>query len=198
MTASALATTPVVQGSNAQTETGGTTADNSEVVKTSSVPVDRRKAVRVKFRPWAQPSPAKVRKIIRIEAKRYGINPSGLMRRVQCESNFRWNANGGSYFGLLQFSPSTFQRGVSSLTSRRVKIVKRSSRKVWETRIVTMASGERREENVRKVRQRIKRVYVGKLPRRPSLMHGWTQIRIGAAAIAGKSGVNSSEWGCSA
>lgn len=185
----------MVQGSEA--ETGGTAAEDSKVVKVSTVPAERSKTQRVKFRPWATPSPARVKKIIRIESRRYRIDPNRLMRRVRCESNFRWNA-GGTYIGLLQFAPSTFQRGLRSIGSRRVKIVKKRTRKVWEKRVVHMASGEKREEKVRKVRQRVKRVYSGKIPRRPATTHGWAQIRIGAQAIAGKSAVSSSEWGCSA
>ena len=203
MTAGALAATPVVQGSEANTETtsGGQTASSSSetrVVKTSTVRPARRKTVRVKFRPWARPSPSRVRKIIRIEAKRWGISRHGLSRRIACESNFRWNANGGAYHGLLQFAPSTFARGMRSIRSRRVVIVKRKRKRVWEKRIVHMANGEKRKEKVRKVRQRVKKVYVGKLPRNAAVTHGWAQVRIGAQAIAGKSAVRSSEWGCPA
>jgi hypothetical protein len=208
LTSSAFATTPVVQGSEAETsaqsapasggQPAGSTASSPKVVKVArEVPRDR-KVVRVRFRPWAKPSQRKVRQIIRIEAKRWGIDPGRLARRVACESGFRWNANGGSYYGLLQFAPSTFSRGLQSIRTRKVVIVKRHSRRVWEKRAVHMSNGEVRREKVRKVRQRVKKVYVGKLPRRPELMHGWAQLRIGAQAIRGISSVRSSEWGCPA
>jgi hypothetical protein len=203
VTASVLAI-PGVSRSEAETApaSGGQPAASStssdEVVRTSRVVPARRKVVRIRFRPWARPSPAKVRKLIRLEAKRWGIPAGGLSRRVACESGFRWNPGGGPYYGLLQFAPSTFARGLRSIRTRKVVVVKRRTRRVWEKRIVHMSNGEVRREKVRKVRQRVKRVYVGKLPRRPAVTHGWAQIRIGAQAIRGISAVRSSEWGCPA
>lgn len=158
----------------------------------------RRKVVRLRFRPWDKPSPRRVRQIIRIEAQRWHIAPAGLARRVNCESHFQWSAGNGAYQGLLQFSSSTFYRGLRTIRHRRVAIVRKRVRKVYETRVVHYSDGRVVRERGKKHRQQQVRVYSGKLPRRPSVYHGWVQLRIGAQAIRGISGVNNSEWSCPA
>jgi hypothetical protein len=176
----------------------GATAGPTAVVSTKRVVPKRRKVVRHRFQPWGRPSPRKVRQIIRIEARRWRIDPSSLARRVACESKFQWSANGGSYYGLLQFAPSTFYRGLSSIKSRQVALVRERTRKVREIRIVRYSDGREVRERGRKHRQKVVHVYAGTLPRRPEVTHGWTQLRIGAQAIRGVSAVSSSEWGCPA
>ena len=175
---------------------GGATA--ATVVKTSRVAPPRSKVVRKRFSPWAKPSPRRVRQIIRWEAKRWGISPSRLARRVGCESGFRWHADSGTYKGLLQFAPSTFSRGMRSIKSRGVKIKRVRKRKVSEVHVARYSDGRVVRTKGRKRVQRVTVVYKGQFPRNPSVTHGWAQLRIGAQAIAGRSAVSSGEWGCPA
>lgn len=168
------------------------------VVSTKRIVPRRRKVVRHRFTPAARPSPSLVRRIIRIEARRWHIDPSSLSRRVACESKYQWSANGGSYYGLLQFAPSTFYRGLSSIKTRRVVIVRERWRKLREIKITRYSDGREVRERGRRHRQKVVHVHAGTLPRRPGITHGWTQLRIGAQAIRGVSAVASSEWGCSA
>jgi hypothetical protein len=170
----------------------------ASVVSTKRVVPRRRKVVRHRFQPWSRPSPRRVRQIIRIEARRWRIDPRRLARRVACESRFQWSANGGSYFGLLQFAPSTFSRGLGSIRTRRVVIVRKRVRRVREVTISRYSDGRVVRERGRRRRQVVAHVHAGKLPRRPELTHGWAQLRIGAQAIRGISAVSSSEWGCPA
>lgn len=157
----------------------------------------KHRVVRRAFRPWARPTPRQVRRIVAIEARRWKIDPARLSRRIACESGYRWNAT-SAYYGLLQFAPGTFYRGVSSLRDRRVRIVRSVVRKARGTQVVRYTDGRtERRPGVRR-RQRLFVVYRGTLPRRPNLYHGWTQVRIGAQAIRGVSAVRSSEWGCPA
>jgi hypothetical protein len=168
------------------------------VVKVERIVPKRRKVIRSHFTPWAKPSPAKVRRIIRLEARRWQISPASLARRIACESNFQWSADGGSYYGLLQFAPSTFYRGMGSIRSRRVVIARKSVRKLREIKITHYSDGNVERERGRKHRQVVLRVKSGKIPRSPGITHGWAQVRIGAQAIRGISAVSSSEWGCPA
>lgn len=168
------------------------------VASVSTVKPPRKRTFRHRFRPWAQPTPRQMRQMIRIEARRWRIDPSRLARRVGCESGFRWSARGGPYVGLLQFHSSTFHRGLSSIRTRRVRMVRKRTRMARTTRVVRYTDGTVRRKRGRRVRQRIVHVYEGRLPRRPELTHGWTQVRIGAQAIRGVSAVSSGEWGCPA
>ena len=181
-----------------QPAAGGGGATAATVVKTSRVAPPRRKVVRKRFSPWAKPSPRRVRQIIRWEARRWGISPSRLARRVACESGFRWYANGGSYYGLLQFAPSTFYRGMRSIKSRGVKIKRVRKRYVREVRVSHYSDGTVVRKKGRKRAQRVTYVYKGRFPRNPAVTHAWAQLRIGAQAIAGRSAVSSGEWGCPA
>jgi hypothetical protein len=192
-----------IQTAGAQEEGGSEvaatppTAQPAVVSKKRVVP-KRRKVVRRRFDPWSTPGPAKVRKIIRIESRRWGIDAGSLSRRVACESNYRWWANGGSYYGLLQFAPSTFYRGVGSIRTRRVAFKRSSWRKVRGRTVTRYSDGRVVRDRHRPRRQRVVTIYRGRLPRRPGILHAWTQVRIGAQAIRGISGVSSSEWGCPA
>jgi hypothetical protein len=158
----------------------------------------RKKVVRRRFSPWAHPSPAKVREIIRIEARRWHIAPARLARRVSCESKMHWWAGNGPYRGLLQFHYSTFMRGLRTLKTRSVYFTKERWRSAYEVKVSRYADGRVVRERGARHRQRVVYVYRGTLPRRPELTHAWTQLRIGAQAIRGISGVSSSEWSCPA
>jgi hypothetical protein len=193
--------------SAAHAATGGTTtpappegeaASKPHVVKVETRRPARRKVRRIRFRPWGKPSPAKVRKIIRIEATRWHISASGLSRRIACESHYHWWAGNGAYQGLLQFSSSTFYRGLRSIRTRVVKFKRKRTRRVRETRLVHYSDGHVERRRGKRHRQSLVRVYRGRLPRRPAVTHGWTQVRIGAQAMRGVSAVASSEWSCGA
>jgi hypothetical protein len=204
ITSAALVAAPSTNAQTAPPEDGGTEQAAAAptaapaVVSTTRVVPKRRRVVRRRFDPWARPSPAKVRRIIQIEARRWGIDPGRLARRVACESRYQWAAGNGPYYGLLQFHPSTFSRGVRSLGTRRVAFRRVSWRRVRGRTVSRYSDGHVERERHRPRRQRVVTIYRGKLPRRPGITHAWTQLRIGAQAIRGISGVSSSEWGCPA
>ena len=181
-----------------QPTAGGGGATAATVVKTSRVAPPRRKVVRKRFSPWAKPSPRRVRQIIRWEARRWGISPSRLARRVGCESGFRWYAGNGAYQGLLQFASGTFYRGMRTIKSRGVKIKRVRKRTVREVRVSRYSDGSVVRKKGRKRTQHVTYVFKGRFPRNPSVTHAWAQLRIGAQAIAGRSAVSSGEWGCPA
>ena len=189
----------VAQGQTPTTQTGGQPSGAAaKVTKTETVVPPRRVVIRGKFKPWARPSARKVRTIIRAEARRWRISPSGLARRVHCESRFQWSAGNGLYQGLLQFAPSTFYRGLGSIRSRRVKLVRTGLRRVHEVTVTRYSDGRVVRKRGRAHRQKVVRVLTGTLPKRPAVTHAWAQLRIGAQAIRGVSAVRSSEWACSA
>lgn len=191
---------PAASGATTTTTTTpeGTAASEPHVVKVETKRPARRKVVRVRFRPSARPSPRKVRRIIRIEARRWHVSAGGLSRRVACESHFHWWAGNGAYQGLLQFSSSTFARGMRSIRTRTVKFARKRVRRVRETRVVHYSDGHVERRRGKRRRQVVVRVYRGRIPRRPSVTHGWAQVRIGAQALRGVSAVSSSEWSCGA
>jgi hypothetical protein len=170
----------------------------ASVVKVENRKAPRKKVVRHRFRPWAKPTPSQVREIIRNEARRWRISPASLSRRVACESRYRWYASNGQYQGVLQFGANAFYRGLSSIRSRKVKLVRTKTRKVNDARITQYSDGRKVRRRTTPRRQRLVVVYTGRLPRRPSMGHAYTQLRIGAQAIRGISAVRSSEWACGA
>ena len=179
-------------------DAGGATAASPTVVSVRRVAPPRRKVVRHRFQPWGRPTPGQVRRIIRIESRRWGIHPARLARRVACESNFRWWAGNGPYQGLLQFHSSTFARGLGTLRTRRVAFTRERWRRVRTVTVSRYSDGRVVREPGRPRRQRVVAVYSGRLPSRPPLTHAWAQLRIGAQAIRGISAVSSSEWSCPA
>jgi len=158
----------------------------------------RRKVARKTFTPAARPGPRQVRRIIQLEARRWNISPSGLSRRVACESNYRWYAGNGSYQGVLQFASSTFYRGLRSIRTREVKFSRERTRMVRATKVVHYSDGSVERRRGIKRRQQVVTAFRGTLPRNPTLTHAWTQLRIGSQAIRGLSAVGSSEWSCPA
>lgn len=194
--AAALAGAALLAPAGAAPQTSAPRA--ATVVKTERIAPPARKVVRKRFRPWARPSRARVRTIIRIEARRWRIAPGRLARRVGCESRFAWSAGNGQYRGLLQFAPSTFSRGMSSIGTRRVKLVRQRTRIVRGTLVKHWSDGRVTREPGARRRQRVMWVYTGTIPRRPAVTHGWAQLRIGAQSIAGRSAVSTGEWSCPA
>jgi hypothetical protein len=168
------------------------------VVKVENRKAPRKKVVHRKFRPWAHPSPGQVREIIRNEARRWGVPAASLSRRVACESHYHWWATNGQYSGVLQFSAGTFYRGMSTIKTRTVKIVRSKSRRVHDRRIVHLSDGRKINRRTTPRRQRLVVVYTGRIPRSPAVSNTFAQIRIGAQALRGISAVHSSEWSCGA
>lgn len=143
-----------------------------------------------RFKPWAHPSPEKVRQIITWEQQRWG-GPS-LMSRVWCESKYLWHATNGQYRGVLQFGPiwETMWAG----TPRDVKIVKRTEVKRAKFRIRIYSDGTRKRKRIGKVWVRKTVIKKGMLPKHPSPYHAWAAIRVGQRAVSGH-GMTTS-WSC--
>src|SRR4051794_5103830 len=179
-------------------ETASSPTATASVVKVENRKAPRKKVVHRKFRPWAKPSPGQVREIIRNEARRWGVSAAGLSRRVGCESHYHWWASNGQYQGVLQFSPGTFYRGLSSIRTHKVKIVRSKSRRVHDARVTHYSDARKVSRRPTPRRQRLVVVYTGRLPRRPSMSNAYVQLRIGAQALRGISAVHSSEWSCGA
>jgi hypothetical protein len=170
----------------------------ASVVKVERWKAPRKKVVRRSFRPWAHPTPAQVREIIRNEAPRWGVSAASLSRRVNCESRYRWSATNGQYSGVLQFSASTFYRGMSTIRSRKLKLVRTTSRRVHDARVTHYSDGRKVSRRTTPRRQHVTVVLTARLPRHPLVNNAFAQIRIGAQALRGMSAVHSSEWACGA
>jgi|tagenome__1003787_1003787.scaffolds.fasta_scaffold20862119_3 hypothetical protein len=170
----------------------------ASIVKVERWKAPRKKVVHRKFRPWAHPTPAQVREIIRNEARRWGVSAASLSRRVNCESRYRWSATNGQYAGVLQFSASTFYRGMSTIRSHKLKIVRTTTRRVHDARITHYSDGRKVTRRTTPRRQHVIRVLTARLPRYPPVTNAFAQIRIGAQALRGLSAVHSSEWACGA
>lgn len=182
-----------------------TTADSSakksepaRITSVKSLRPPKRRVVRKRFTPPAAPGPRRVRRIIRIEARRWNISPSRLSRRVGCESTYRWYAGNGAYQGLLQFASSTFYRGIRTIRSRKVHFKRKRRRMVRATRLVRYSNGTVKRKPGIKRWQTLVTIYRGTLPRNPPVTHAWAQLRIGAQAIRGISAVSTYEWSCPA
>ncbi len=160
------------------------------------IAVPRHKTYRKKFTPYAEPNYNQVKRIISIESARWGASQSHLDSRIACESTYKWYASNGSYLGLGQFHPSTFSRGMSSIGNRKVKII---IKKIKHKPIVIYrrwSDGELTKKYGKMKRVKRITIYRGRIPKYPSVYHGWAQVRIMAQAIVGRSAVNNSEWEC--
>ena len=170
----------------------------ASIVKVEDKRAPRKKVVHRKFRPWSHPTPAQVREIIQSEARRWRIPAASLSRRVACESRYHWWASNGQYAGVLQFSANAFYRGMSTIRSREIKIVRTKSRRVHDARITHYSDGTAVSRRTTPRRQRVIVVLKARLPRNPPITNTFAQIRIGAQALRGISAVHSSEWACGA
>jgi hypothetical protein len=179
-------------------EAAGQPTASASVVKVENRKAARKKVVHRKFRLWARPTAGQVREIIRNEARRWGVPAASLSRRVACESRYHWWATNGQYSGVLQFSSNAFYRGMHTIKSRKVKIVRSKSRRVHDRRVTHFADGRKVSRRTTPRRQRLVVVYTGRIPRNPAISNTFAQIRIGAQAIRGISAVHSSEWACGA
>jgi hypothetical protein len=170
----------------------------ASVIKVENKKAPRKKVVHRKFRPWARPTSGQVREIISNEARRWGVSAASLSRRVACESHYHWWATNGQYSGVLQFSAGTFYRGLHTIKSRKVKIVRSKMRRVHDARVTHYSDGRQIRRRTTPRRQRLVVVYTGRIPRSPAVSNTFAQIRIGAQALRGISAVHSSEWSCGA
>lgn len=163
---------------------------HKKITKTKS-----RKTIVKKFKPWAEPSPAQIHKIIDVEAAKWGASASRLRCRINGESTFRWNASNGQYQGLGQFGANAFSRGVASIDTRKVRYVYKVSRPIiYDNQITLLSDGNFVKRRVNKRRATYKYIRSGMLPKNPPRTHGWTQVRIMARAMVGLGNVNDSEW----
>jgi hypothetical protein len=136
--------------------------------------------------------------IINSEARRWGISAAALSNRVACESHYRWWATNGQYEGVLQFGANAFYRGLSTIRTYKVRLVRTKSRRVHDAQITKYSDGRTVSKRTTPRRQRVIIIYTGHIPHHPSMANAWAQIRIGAQAIRGISAVHSSEWACAA
>jgi hypothetical protein len=184
------------------TAPGATSEDiptaNAAIVKVEDQRAPEKKVVRRDFRPWSRPTPGQVREIILNEARRWHIPAASLSRRVACESRYHWWASNGQYSGVLQFSANAFYRGMSTIRSREIKIVRRKSRRVHDARVTHYSDGTIVRRRTTPRRQRVVVVLKARLPRTPAVNNTFAQVRIGAQALRGISAVRSSEWACGA
>jgi hypothetical protein len=170
----------------------------ASVLKVENRKAPRKKVIHRRFRPWAKPSAGQVREIIRNEARRWRVSAASLSRRIACESRYHWWATNGQYSGVLQFSPGTFYRGMHTIKTRKVKIVRTKTRRVHDRRVTHFSDGRKVSRRTTPRRQRLIVVYHGRIPRSPAVSHTFAQVRIGAQALRGISAVHSSEWSCGA
>ena len=180
------------------TATSGSPTATASVVRVENKPAARKVVVHRKFRPWARPSAGQVREIIRNEARRWGVSAASLSRRVACESRYHWWASNGQYSGVLQFASGTFYRGMHTIKSRKIKIVRTHTRRVHDARVTHYSDGRKVRRRTTPRRQRLTVVLTARLPRTPRVNNTFAQIRIGAQALRGISAVHSSEWACGA
>jgi hypothetical protein len=181
----------------------GASADSNPTATASVVKVEHytapgKKVVKRRLHLWAHPTPGQVREIIRNEARRWRVPAASLSRRVACESRYRWYATNGQYSGVLQFGATAFYRGMSTIKTHKVKIVRTKSRRVHDARITHYSDGRQVRRRTTPRHQRVKVILSGRIPRNPAVANTFAQIRIGAQALRGISAVHSSEWACGA
>lgn len=164
------------------------------IVSTVVKKPDRHVVKHVRFVPWAQPSRGQVDTIVAVESALWGAPASRLHHRIACESTYQWWVSNGQYVGLGQFGSNAFGRGMGSIKSRRVRLVRThySIRRALVTR--RYSDGSVRRWRGKHYRVRSDRVQVGTIPKHPPRTHGWAQVRIMAQAIVGRSAVSNAEW----
>jgi hypothetical protein len=174
------------------------THPTASITRVERVRPPRKVVIHRHFRPWARPTPGQVQEIIQSESRRWGIPAGMLMTRVACESHYHWWASNGQFQGVLQFGANAFYRGLSTIRTRAIRLVRWHSRLVHAARITHYSDGHKVRRRTTPLRQRVQVILKGRLPKHPSMVNPWAQIRIGAQAIRGISAVHSSEWSCAA
>ena len=148
------------------------------------------------FTPPAQASPKEVKRIIWLEAAKWGADGGRLTGRVSCESEFRWHAKNGQYEGLGQFAQETFNRGFGSIGTRRV--IEHTVRFRWKrTRIIFRhPDGTRTVTYGRRNKQEVRTTWKGWIPKSVPRTHTYAQLRIMARSMVGLGRVHDGEWSC--
>lgn len=165
------------------------------VVRTERVYPPRTLLLRTSFHVPAAPSPGYVfNVIVPHEARRWGAPVGRLACRVRGESGGDYNVTNGQYLGIGQFARSTFDRGVSSMGVRRVRIVERRERPKKIQLVDYYSDGSSRKRWGWAIKQKVIHVYRGRIPRNPGRAHAWAQVRIMAQAMVGRSAVSDGEW----
>lgn len=148
------------------------------------------------FKPWSEPTVSQVHFMISYEAKKWGASAAKLESVIGCESEFLWWKENGSHYGLGQFAPSTFSRGMSTIKSRDVQFSNNENKKKWSYQVTTYSDGTVTREKYKRVKITIHHVNRGQIPSSPPIKHGWAQVRIMAQAFSGQSAVSAGEWVC--
>lgn len=181
--------------STTQDETSAQTPTRRQLTHIRVLARDRHVERTRHWRPWSQPTPSQIHRIIEMEAARWGAPASRLRCRINGESGFRWYASNGQYQGLGQFGAETFSRGMQSIGSRRVGYDRTTTARRWQSRVRAYSDGSTRmERKWRKVDVTYTTHYRGVLPANPPRTHGYAQVRIMARAMVGLGNVNDSEW----
>lgn len=152
------------------------------------------------FTPPAQASPSEVKRIIWLEAAKWGANGQRLTNRVSCETGgrFHWYANNGQYDGVGQFANETFSRGFHSIGTRRV--IEHTVRTRYKrTRIIIRhPDGTREITYGMKNKQEVRTTWKGWIPKWEKVpkTHTYAQLRIMSRSMVGLGNVRDSEWSC--
>lgn len=180
----------------ATTEQSPPQAQKATVTKIVVKRPNKVKHMKRRFSPTLHPSPLYVRNVILpMEAARAGISTAALQNRASCESHFNWWATNGQYVGILQFGSNAFYRGLGSIGTRKVVLHVVKFRRMHSRVYRYWSDGTISRHKGRVRRQRIIVKLVGFSS--TAQADPWTQARIAAQAIAGRSAVHSGEWSCS-
>lgn len=178
------------------TSTTHINSENNPIVKVEVIQPKKKIKVTVKFKPWNKPSVGKVFIIAKEESKKWGANYNRLLNRIECESTYRWYEEYVGHHGLGQFVPSTFERGMDSIGTRKVVMKRVKTRKAYSYKVTTFKNGRKDKKKLTPHRQKVKVFYKGTIPRHPEITHGWAQVRLMARAMVGLGNVSDSEWAC--
>lgn len=148
----------------------------------------------VKFRPWGKPTIKQVFKIINYEAQLWNTSASRISCRIDGESSYEWDNSNGKYLGLGQFADETFYRGMSSIGTRKVRIVRKRKVNLEEVTTTVYIDGSKKKKVTDRYKGTRIMVKKGTIPRNPERTHGWAQVRIMARSQAGLGRVNIGEW----
>lgn len=165
------------------------------VVKREERKPDQRVTTVIRgWRPWGTPSVPRVKRIIHIEAVRWGAPEWRLRCRIEGESGYLWYNENGQYKGLGQFHINTFQRGLSTIQTRRVRKVKHVVRYRRAVVVTYWSDGTKTKEKGRRYKVHVTRIQKGRIPKPTPWLHAWAQVRIMAQAMVGRSAVGDGEW----
>ena len=170
--------------------------EKKEIISAKILKPKKTITIKRKFKPWNKPNTAKVFTIAKEESRKWGANYQHLLRRIECESTYRWDEVYAGHYGLGQFLPSTFQRGVGSIGTRKVVLKRKAKRIVYSYKLYVYSDGTTKKIRLTPHKQKVYIENVGRIPKNPEITHGWAQIRIMARAMVGKGNVSDGEWQC--